>query len=634
MLKLNPLFIDVTWRWGGKSKDLTQEICINSQDVYGMESNMHMTCVGTKIDQINAVLKTAKKNNLKNILALRGDLPLSSNISSDSSKNQTLLNSSDTGFVSDSSCDSPVILSNNSSSEDLVSQTSLKLNSKMRLTNEFQSAEQLVKHIRNEFADYFCISVAGYPEGCVDKSHVETDIHILKRKVDAGADFVVSQLFYDIPVYMDWVKRCKDIGINVPIVPGIMPIQNYSGFEKMVKMCNIKVPEEIWTSLNSCKGDDLAVKDFGIQYSIYMIKTLVSSGIKGFHFYTLNLERSTQLVLEGLELVPLVKQPTINSIAENNNSNLKYVTSGFFDKLCAFNRQTKDLPWQPSPIGKRATENVRPIFWHNNTSSYIDRTKNWDEFPNGRWGDSRSPAFGELNYGQVWTYTKSQVINLWGTPTSVQDLVDLFTRYCQNKLSSLPWSDTELMLESNEIKPLLESLNKAGYLTINSQPSCNGVTSTNLVHGWGPKNGFVYKKAYIEFFIEPTKCEKLIKFLSEFNAESSESPMITYLAIRKDSQLKSNWDIAKPNAVSWGVFPGCEIIQPTIVDADSFIAWKDEAFDYFQLWSNSYGHNQKYAETTSLLNHISDTWYLMNLVDNNYTRSAEFMYNMLLSIGE
>ncbi|OLY78866.1 Methylenetetrahydrofolate reductase 1 [Smittium mucronatum] len=595
---------------------------------------MHMTCVGTKIEQINCVLKTAKKKNLQNLLALRGDPPLSGNNVSIKPKGSDL---SETSTFSDTSSDASSSSPSKVPRGD-IDQMNLKLAAKMRATGEFQNAEQLVKHIRNEFGDYFCVSVAGYPEGCESCEDVDHDIAILKRKVDAGADFVISQLFYDIESYIKWIKNCQNAGINVPIVPGIMPIQNYNSFKRMSKMCKFKVPEEIWTSLESCKEDDLAVKDFGIQYSIYMIKTLISHGVKGFHFYTLNLERSTQLVLEGLELVPIINQPQINTFSKTSDTStaacleLPSVTSHFFEKLVAFNRQTKELPWEASHIDKRATENVRPIFWHNNASSYIDRTKNWDEFPNGRWGDSRSPAFGELNYGQIWQYTRQQVIELWGAPISVDQLIQLFADYCHGKLMSLPWSDTQLLLESNEIKQYLETLNKSGYLTINSQPSCNGINSSNLVHGWGPKNGFVYKKAYLEFFVSPEKCEKLLDVLDELNSESQDSPVITYLAIKRDCKLKSNWNIAQPNAVSWGVFPGCEIIQPTIVDAESFMAWKDEAFDYWKLWSDSYGSSTKYEKTAHFLTEIRETWYLMNIVDNNYTRNADYIYNILLSI--
>ncbi|PVU99495.1 hypothetical protein BB559_000668 [Furculomyces boomerangus] len=586
MGKLNPIFIDITWRWGGKSKNLTQELCINSQTVYGLDANMHMTCTGTNINQVNEALKTSKRNNLQNILALRGDL----------------ISNIDTKLIS----------------KDISELTTSDYNEIMMKTNEFQISSQLVKYIRDEFGDYFCISVAGYPEGCTCPNDTDKDILVLKEKADAGADFVISQLFYDVGKYMQWIDKCKKSGINIPIIPGIMPIQNYNGFTKMSDLCNISIPDEIWTSLASCKEDDLAVKDFGIKYAIKMIKQLSSYGIKGFHFYTLNLERSTKLVLEGLQFVSVVAQPDISK--ELN-----------LTKIQMFNRQEKQLPWPSTQNGKRSGENVRPIFWHNNASTYIERTNSWDEFPNGRWGNSNSPAFGEIIYGKYWRYSNTKSIELWGLPTTISDIQELFVKYCEGELTDLPWSDSPLQLESNEIKDQLTKLNRLGYLTINSQPSCNGVSSTNLVHGWGPKNGFVYKKAYIEFFIHPEKLQKLIKKLDEYNIENQESPTITYLAVSKHSDnLLTNFGKLQPNAVTWGVFPGCEIIQPTIVDPNAFIAWKEEAFEYWNLWSKVYSGT--YPASHNLIQNIMNDWYLMNMVDNDYTRSSNFMYDLMSSL--
>ncbi|PVU89573.1 hypothetical protein BB561_005282 [Smittium simulii] len=591
MTKLNPTFIDITWRWGGKSKDLTQDICINSQTVYGIESNMHLTCTGSSIPEVHNVLQTAKKNNLQNILALRGDLP----------------NPPKGSIVSPSATFADPI----DSSDYEADLSSLK---------NLVSAEQLVKYIRANFSDYFCISVAGYPEGCTRNEDIDKDIIVLKKKIDAGADFVVSQLFYDTSKYMLWYNKCLENGITVPILPGIMPIQSYSGFERMVKLCNISVPDEIWSSLSSIKNNDLAVKDFGIDYTVNMIKKLMTFGIKGFHFYTLNLERSSRLILEKLFFVSVPPKSSLNDTQGFNN-----ITSS----------TNKSLPWPSACQEKRAGENVRPIFWHNNADSYILRTESWDEFPNGRWGDYRSPAFGELDYGKYWSFTLEKILDLWGAPESENDIQNIFYNYCSGRLESLPWSVSSIQTESNEIADNLSILNKSGYLTINSQPNCNGADSSDPVHGWGPKNGFVYKKAYVEFFIHPARFIKLLKKIDEFNAKNGSldinSNIITYLATSLNTdKLYSNFDTNKPNAVSWGVFPGCEIIQPTIVDSNSFLAWKDEAYDYWKMWASSY--SSEYAKSADFLLNIKDTYFLMNIVDNNYTRSPDFIYNFLLEI--
>ncbi|KAJ1949649.1 methylenetetrahydrofolate reductase (NAD(P)H) met13, partial [Linderina macrospora] len=415
MCNLGPLFVDITWRWGGKSSDLTLELCSNSQTVYGVEANMHMTCTNTNFGLIKDALAKAKDQGVQNILALRGDLP-------------------------DNSVDfDPEV-------------------------GEFKYSTDLVRYIRQTYGEYFCISVAGYPEGCMCPEDVDKDIAYLKEKQDAGADIVVTQLFYDVDNFLEWVDKCRAAGITMPILPGIMPIQNYSGFKRMTELCRISVPQEIWDRLEPIKDDDQAIKDYGIEVAADMITKMKNAGVRGFHFYTINLERSTRLTLERLNLVPTVEE-------------------------------VRPLPWNPSLSQKRAGENVRPIFWRNHARSYIQRTDSWDEFPNGRWGDARSPAYGELIHGVQVRLNPQQALRKWGTPANVDAVKSLFVKYCQGKLDSLPWSEGALQPETKIIQQRLSEMNAAGFLTINSQPSCNGAPSSDKVHGWGPSNGFVYKKA-------------------------------------------------------------------------------------------------------------------------------------------
>ena len=207
------------------------------------------------------------------------------------------------------------------------------------------------------------------------------------------------------------------------------------------------------------------MKDFGVKLAVEMCKDIQAGGIRGFHFYTLNLEKSTRLILEGLGFVP----PRENA---------------------------RPLPWNPSLSKKREKENVRPIFWKNRIQSYVSRTEAWDEFPNGRWGDSRSPAFGELDgYGTSLKVAPKEALALWGRPSSPRDVASLFAKYCHGEIRSIPWSDeSSLYPETEAIRGQLAHLNERGYLTINSQPAVNGVRSDDKVHGWGPKNGYVYQK--------------------------------------------------------------------------------------------------------------------------------------------
>jgi methylenetetrahydrofolate reductase (NADPH) len=203
------------------------------------------------------------------------------------------------------------------------------------------------------------------------------------------------------------------------------------------------------------------------------------------------------LILEGLEFVP--KQETV-----------------------------KRLPWTKSLAVNRTNESVRPIFWKNRPKSYISRTASWDDFPNGRWGDSRSPAFGDLDgYGVKLKYPMDHCLKLWGQPVTLTDVADLFVDYIHGKLNSLPWCDSPLQQESGVIKDRLLALNKHGVLTINSQPAVDGALSSDKVFGWGPKNGFVYQKAYLEFFVSPETLDLLLKKVNNY-------AFFSYYAIKKD----------------------------------------------------------------------------------------------------
>jgi len=189
----------------------------------------------------------------------------------------------------------------------------------------------------------------------------------------------------------------------------------------------------------------------------------------------------------------------------------------------------------------------------------------WDEFPNGRWGDSRSPAYGDLSDYHWMTLHFDKSIDLkalWGQELkSEQYINDVFSKYVSGELIRLPWTDTSLALESEVIKDKLKLLNRNGFLTINSQPSVNGVPSDHPVHGWGGPGGFVYQKAYIEFFTSPALFTKLIDLIK------LKYPNLSYMAIDIKGNFESSYDTDRRSAtaVTWGVFPGKEILQPTVL---------------------------------------------------------------------
>jgi len=450
----------------------------------------------------------------------------------------------------------------------------------------------LVRHIRKTHGDYFGISCAGYSEGHPDGEYWK-DLHHLKEKYDAGADFVVTQLFYDWQQFLQFVKDARELGIKCPIIPGIMPINNHASWQRMTTFCKTRIPSYMVDDMAKLNlEDDNEVKAYGIKVCVNMCRALLNNGIRGLHFYTLNLEKSTEAILEGLEMSPKESIP-------------------------------RSLPWVKPANAKRTAEEVRPIFWSNRVKSYIDRTQHWDEFPNGRWSDSRSPAFGELGEEIAYFYRrkfgeKENLITAWGSEhKSWQSVAQIFVDFIEGKISFLPWNEQHVSLETNIIRDDLIFLNKNGFFTTNSQPKVNGAPSSDVSVGWGPKDGFVYQKAYVECFISPENLEKLEKIVKE------KYPAITYQALTKDGKVKTNIkEETSVNAVTWGVFPGQQIVQPTVVDSGAFCVWKDEAFTILDThWVSLY---EEGTESYKVLKTISDEWYLLNIVDNDYVNGDIF----------
>ena len=274
-------------------------------------------------------------------------------------------------------------------------------------------------------------------------------------------------MFYDVDILFDWVKKVREAGITVPIVPGIMPIQNWEKFEKWVDREKIIVPPHFYERLDPVKGDDAKVRQVGTRLVAEMCQKILASkevGIKGLHIYTLNLEKGARMLLEEL---------------------------GFEGR-----RETiAPLPWTPSLTPHRRAESIRPIFWANRVKSYLSRTDDWDEYPNGRWGDSRSPAYGDLDgYPISIGIHSAEAYGLWGHPTTFEEICHLFAKFCRGDLTKLPWSSRPAASETSIIIEQLAKMNEMGYLTINSQPAVDGVSSDDRVHGWGPSGGYVYQK--------------------------------------------------------------------------------------------------------------------------------------------
>lgn len=543
MTTVEPLFCDVTWGAGGSTSDMTLDLSGNMQKYLGIDVMMHLTCTNMPSGQVLEGLEGAKARGIRNILALRGDPP--------AGKEWT------------------------------------------KCEDGFEHGTDLVSFIRANYGDYFGICVAGYPEGhpagfLEGKISYAEEMAYLKEKVTAGADVIISQMFYDVDCFLEFVKNCRDDGITVPILPGILPIQNYRGFQKMTGFCKTKVPQAILDGIEAIKDDDAAVKDFGVKVGIDMCTKILKSGLcPGIHFYTLNLENSVMRIIDKLNLIPQTES-------------------------------IRSLPWRPATMDKRRKEDVRPIFWANRPKSYLDRTGAWDDFPNGRWSDTESPAYGDLTEyhllgggGWVSASDREEAAKRYGEVNSVADVTDVFTRFQRRELTRLPWSETEeLATETSLIVVPLVWMNRNGLLTINSQPRVNAAPSSDVTVGWGGSGGYVYQKAYVEFFASKENVEMLFEAANEF-------PSLTIYAAKADSNdIRTTAKGSTTCAVTWGVFPDREVVQPTVVDSDSFLVWKQEAFDVWtNVWAELYA---KDSPSRKVLKEMRDTMYLVNVVDNDY----------------
>ncbi len=524
------------------------------QKKFNMPVLLHLTCHLPR-EALKRVLKNAREAGIRNILALRGDPPIGADRWT------------------------PV-------------------------EGGLSNALELVKLIREEHGDYFCVAVAAYPECHTecwnDKSLPpsqqarQLDLQRVKAKVDAGADFIVTQFFYDVPAYFKWEAAARAAGIKCPILPGYMPIQTYKGFKKFTDWCKTAVPPQVAADLAAIKDDDAAVKEYGVQLAVDTCRKLQENGCRTLHFYTMNLSWSVSKVLDAL---------------------------GFLAKA-----HERPLPWN-EPLqaeSDRAKEAVRPIFWVNRAASYISRTKHWDEFPNGRWGSRKSPAFGELSdYYLGAKRTLKDRRDMWGCPQSIADVAAVFVGYVDGKVPQLPWGESAMSAESAVIQHQLRWMNQHGFLTINSQPQVNAAPSDHEVYGWGGKGGYVYQKSYVEFFCSSETLEALRCILPRH-------PSLTYHAMSNGGGEESNLTTDAPNAVTWGVFPDKEVQQPTVVDPEAFRVWVPEAFELWSTqWKSLYeprvdkatgntDDSPEHSTARSVLDHIMSDWWLVSIVDNDF----------------
>ncbi len=247
--RLEPGFVSVTWGAGGSTRRLTAELVGRIQRELGLTAMAHMTCVGARPETLASTLEGLVRDGIENLLALRGDPPRN-----------------DPDWTPES--------------------------------DHFQHAIDLVRFIRARFD--LCIGAACHPEGHPDRESPEAEIRHLAAKVQAGAEFLITQFFFDNRDYFDFLGRTRSAGIEVPIVPGIMPVVSASGIRRMAALAGARIPEALEARIAEAGEDDGRIAEAGIDWATQQCRELLDAGVPGLHFYTLNRSPATREVYRNL----------------------------------------------------------------------------------------------------------------------------------------------------------------------------------------------------------------------------------------------------------------------------------------------------------------------------------------------
>ncbi|MCI0454498.1 MAG: methylenetetrahydrofolate reductase [NAD(P)H] [Candidatus Dadabacteria bacterium] len=255
LVALNPDYMTVTYGAMGTTQHKTLEIASLLKNFYKMETACHLTCVGASRTELNDILERISNAAIKNIVALRGDPPIG-----------------EKAFVPHQ--------------------------------DGYSHAYRLVEHIRRfeklRGKEPFGIAVAGYPEKHIEAPSLEADIHNLKLKIEAGGDIVITQLFFDNAFYYKFIEKCRDAGITVPIIPGLMPILSVKQIKRITSMCGSSIPHELRLELDASTDDDEKASEIGIRQCIRQAKELLQYEVPGIHFYVLNKYSHIRKIMEAL----------------------------------------------------------------------------------------------------------------------------------------------------------------------------------------------------------------------------------------------------------------------------------------------------------------------------------------------
>jgi methylenetetrahydrofolate reductase (NADPH) len=256
--QFSPDFVSVTYGAGGTTRAFTEEITMHVKRETDLEVMAHLTCVAQSKEEIHGVLQRLDQACVDNVIALRGDPP--------------------------------------QGQKDFVP-----------VEGGFQHSTDLIQHIKDNFQ--FGIAAACYPEGHTESPDLETDISYAKLKVELGADFLITQLFYDNNDFYDFMDRAEQCGINVPIVPGVLPILSTPQIRRFTSLCGAKIPPELDKQLEKYAEDDASVRELGIEHASRQVRDLWDHGVPGVHFYVLNRSYSVAKILSNLGLAQRAGNP-------------------------------------------------------------------------------------------------------------------------------------------------------------------------------------------------------------------------------------------------------------------------------------------------------------------------------------
>jgi methylenetetrahydrofolate reductase (NADPH) len=250
--QMDPAFVSVTYGAGGTTRERTIDIVTDIKARYGLEAMAHFTCVGATVEELRATLNRMRELGIANVLALRGDPP---------------------------------------AGEEEWTKTDGGL----------EYSRELIELIRSDYD--FAVGAACFPETHIHATSAEDDLRYLKAKVDAGAQFLITQVFFDNAYYFDFLDRARSMGIDVPIIPGIMPVTNVGQIKRIVALCGSAIPSTLDAELAARADDPDATLSFGVAYATLQCAELLERGAPGIHFYTLNRSPATRAILSALRVM-------------------------------------------------------------------------------------------------------------------------------------------------------------------------------------------------------------------------------------------------------------------------------------------------------------------------------------------